>query len=266
MSTRIIIALLIVSVSIACKQKGKAPQSVVESPVLFTKTDHPLFVDKLETAHKKEELFSHQSICINLDMTFGTNNSKFKIITTPNSSTIKVEKQDGTVTIVKDGDLYTNADASKWKNERFSIYTYHYFLMFPYKLSDPGTNWQNLSAMDISGKSTNRAMLTFDSGTGDAPDDWYIVHSDPTTNLISYVGYIVTGGGKSAEEAEKNAHAIGYSDYKLVDGIPIANTWKFFDYGRKEGLGARIGTGKVSNVMTLDILEDTYSTEGLTKI
>lgn len=266
MPKRIVLPLLLALSVIACKQKPKIPTVLSEKTSLYTKTDHPLFVDHLEMAHKKKELYDHESISINLDMTFGTRKSKYKITTTPNSSVMKVDKQDGTVTLMKDGVLYTNADSSQWQSERSSMFTFHYFFMLPYKLSDPGTNWKKLPPMDIAGKSTKRAMLTFETGTGDAPDDWYIVHSDPNTGLIAYVGYIVTGGDISAAEAEKNAHAIGYSDYKLVDGIPIAKTWKFFDYSRTDGLGARIGTGKISNVITLDVLEDTYSTEGLTKI
>jgi hypothetical protein len=43
--------------------------------------------------------------------------------------------------------------------------------------------------------------LTFKSGTGDAPDDWYVVYADKKTNLLE-TAYIVTlKAGK--EEAEK---------------------------------------------------------------
>jgi hypothetical protein len=41
--------------------------------------------------------------------------------------------------------------------------------------------------------------LSFESGTGDAPDDWYVVYADKATNLIEKL-HIVT---KMSEEAEK---------------------------------------------------------------
>jgi hypothetical protein len=50
--------------------------------------------------------------------------------------------------------------------------------------------------------------MTFDAGTGDAPD-WYDLYINRDTNMLEYAGYNVTYG-TPADQAAANAHAIGY--------------------------------------------------------
>ena len=209
----------------------------------------------MESAHQKAKLMDNGVVCFNLDMTFGSSNSKMKIFTTPNSSAIRVDKKDGASTVVLNGEVFTDADTSSWTSEKFGVYTFQYFFMAPFKFSDEGTIWEKLPDMEMEGKITNRAKLTFESGTGDAPDDWYMVHSDPVTNRVNYIGYIVTGGGKSVEEAEKNARVIKYSGYKNVDGIPFATKWEFFNYDKENGLGEKKGEGIIKNIEMMDVVD-----------
>lgn len=252
----IIFCFSIVLFSVSCKEKNTKPLQVDTQEVLqTTETNHPNFVSDMEAAHKKALLLQNGIVCFNLDMTFSGRNSKRKIFTTPNSSAIRVDKVNGASTVMVNGDIYSDADSTKWASEKFGIYTYQYFFMAPYKFSDEGTVWTKMEDMMIEGENTKRAKLTFESGTGDAPDDWYIVHSDPISNQVKYIGYIVTGGGTSIEEAEKNAHAIKYSNYKDVDGIPIATLWEFFDYNKDEGLGDKIGDGKINSIELMDIVD-----------
>lgn len=92
----------------------------------------------------------------------------------------------------------------------------------------------------------NSQKLTFKNGTGDAPDDWYITYSDPSTNLIKVAAYIVTAG-KTKEEAEKNPHAIAYNNYEIIEQIPLATSWTFWEWNKNEGLTKEIGNATLSN-------------------
>ena len=241
---------------ISCIDSGSKNQlNTVQSTQTIPETNHPDFVSNMEIAHNKSRLLKNGVICFNLDMTFGGRKSLMKIFTTPTSSAIRVDKKDGASTVMVNSEIFTDADSSRWNSEKFGVYTYQYFFMSPFKFSDKGTIWTRLPDMEIDSQNTNRAMLTFESGTGDAPNDWYIVHSDPETNRVKYIGYIVTGGGTSVEEAEKNAHAIKYSDYKIVDGIPFAKKWEFFDYSKDGGLGEKIGEGIIKNVEMMDVVD-----------
>ena len=240
----------------SCKDSNNSKQNNSSSTPLETpETNHPDFVSNMEVAHNKSKLLQNEIVCFNLDMTFGSNNSKMKIFTTPNSSAIRVDKKEGASTVMLNGEIYTDADSSRWRNEKFGIYTYQYFFMAPFKFSDKGTVWTKLSDMEIEGEITNRAKLTFESGTGDAPNDWYVIHSDPKSNKVKYIGYIVTGGGTTIEEAEKNAHAIKYSEYAEVGGVPFASKWEFYDYDKDEGLGKKIGEGIIKNVELMDVVD-----------
>ena len=244
---------------ISCKeQKTKINKvnEINEVSNVVIESNHPSYVGNMEFAHEKNAVYKNEMICFNLDMTFGKSKSLMKIFTTPNSSSIRVDKQNGVSTIMIDGKTYTNADKSDWANEKAGIYTYHYFFMAPYKFSDPGTKWENLTAMEINDKQTNRCKLTFEKGTGDSPNDWYIVHSNPESNLVEHIGYIVTGGGTSIEDAEKHAHAITYADYKQVDGIPMSSRWVLSDYNQETGLGKQIGEGILRNIDFMDLRDE----------
>lgn len=241
---------------LSCKESSvstttSTTKSIQEAP----ETNHPSFVSDMEVAHQKTKLLSNGIVCFNLDMTFGSRKSQMKIFTTPSSSAIRVDKKDGPSTVMVDGNIYSDADSSKWRSEQFGIYTYQYFFMAPYKFSDQGTVWKKLPKMKIEDRMLNRAQLTFETGTGDSPNDWYMVHSNPETNRVEYIGYIVTGGGTSIEEAEKNAHAIKYSDYQMVGGIPFAKKWEFFDYNKTTGLGDKIGEGEIKNIEFMDVVD-----------
>ncbi|MFT6335838.1 MAG: hypothetical protein ACJATI_002593 [Halioglobus sp.] len=247
-----ILALCLLSF-ISCKDKRAVNVTSSEQISATIESNHPSFVTNLEFAHEKDEVFNNDMICFNLDMTFGKSKSLMKIFTTPNSSAIRVDKKNGISTIMLDGKTYTNADKSEWENEKFGIYTYQYFFMAPYKFSDSGTVWKKMSPMEINGKIKNRAKLTFEDGTGDSPNDWYMVHSNPESNLVEHIGYIVTGGGTSIEEAEKSAHAITYLDYKQVGGVPMSSRWLFSGYNQETGLGKQIGEGILRNIVFMDI-------------
>lgn len=258
------IALLITIITLICSCRAKETQT--EEQHVHNTSDHPIYIDRIEQGHQKALLVKNDVVCFNLEVTFGERKSKYKIFTTPTSSKIKMEKLDGTVTIMKNGTVYTNADSTKWESEQFGLFTYQYFFMAPYKLSDPGTRWKKLPMVQLEESAMNTAMLTFEDGTGDAPDDWYVVHSDPQTNRITYMGYIVTGGTIAASEAEKNAHAIKYLDYRTIDGIPISHKWQFFDYSRTNGLGELIGEGSIKNAMFMEDIDHIFDTNGLQKI
>ncbi len=239
----------------SCKENKTSVVHSIESNVII-ESNHPSFVTDMEFAHEKDAVYKNELICFNLDMTFGNSNSLMKIFTTPNSSAIRVDNKNGISTILLDGKTYTNADKSRWESEKSGIYTYQYFFMAPYKFSDQGTRWEKLTPMAVNGKLTNRAKLTFDEGTGDSPKDWYIIHSDPESNLVNHIGYIATGGGTPIEEAEKNAHAITYDKYVQIDGIPMATKWIFSDYDKALGLGDQIGEGILRNIDLMDLRDE----------
>lgn len=89
--------------------------------------------------------------------------------------------------------------------------------------------------------------MTFSNDVGDAPYDWYIPYSNPESILMEVAAYIVTAGGFTVEEAEEDPHAISYHDYKGVDGIALAHSWKFWEWRKDSGFTRQLGSAQLSN-------------------
>ncbi|MFC5284291.1 hypothetical protein [Pedobacter alpinus] len=210
------------------------------------------FVKEIEKAHNAKNFHKHDLVSFDIDLVFGGKSSlKGKMISSTNSNKIKLIKEDGTV-IVFDGDkVWITPAENNTVRARFDVFTWQYFFMATFKLSDNGTNWKDLGKQTyIANQQLYAAELTFDKGTGDASGDYYIVYKDDA-NLIKGMGYIVTFGGKSLAEAEKNAHAIVYSDYLKHDGVSFPRKWTFHNWNKISGISNEIGEAKITNIKFL---------------
>lgn len=216
-------------------------------------------VEQLEAAHKVNLFRQKKAISFDIELYFGgSKRLDGTLITTTGSDGIRIEREDGSV-LGYDGEQVWLSPADRdLGGARFAVFTWQYFFMAPFKLSDPGTNWEALEDMILDGEAHTTAKLTFDSDTGDAPDDWYIAYKDKTTNLLDALAYIVTFRA-SQEKAEEEPHAITYHDYQEVDGIPIAMEWKFWLWTEEKGIFDQLGEAKISNVKFVEVGEGYFS-------
>lgn len=220
--------------------------------------DTPDYIKAIEKAHEVEDFYGFECVSFDLLLTFGgKENFRGRVSTMANSSAIRLDYADGRKLLYNNGEVWTAAAPSNLRKDRFALFTWQYFFMVPYKLRDKGTQWSHENNITIADKEYDSYMLTFKKKTGDAPDDWYMIHPDPATNLIHHVGYIVTGGVKSAEEVEDNAHALTYTDYRNVEGIPFPHKWIFSNYSRVEGVQEEIGNAIISDIR-LGEAKDTF--------
>jgi len=132
------------------------------------------------------------------------------------------------------------------------------FFSLPFKLTDPGTNWELVDSLKIDSTSYATAKLTFGEDVGDAPDDWYVIYQQPQTGLLQAAAYIVTLG-KTIEKAEENPHAIVYQDYKKVDGIWVASRWTFHNWDKENGIGEQLGDASIRNIKFFDAKDDLFA-------
>ena len=155
------------------------------------------------------------------------------------------------------------AAGEPWPRARFDVFTWPYFFGAPFKLADPGTQWGEVRAYPWrGGEPTDAAKLTFAAGTGDAPDDYYVVVPGDD-GLLEGMAYVVTFGKGAEGLAEAEPHAIAYSDYREVDGVPIAHRWDFYNWDAEAGLGEEaIGYAELSDVAWVDVDERAFTTEG----
>jgi len=209
-------------------------------------------IEKTEAVHSKGEFLSRAIVQFDIVLEFGGSERLNGTMTlTTNSTAGKIFYQNGEEIYYQKDKVFVSPEMENTERARFAAYTWSYFFLFPYKLSDPGTNWSEEEQAILNGEAYNSQKLTFGEGIGDAPDDWYITHFDSRTNLIKVAAYIVTAGETSVEEAEKDPHAISYHDYNGIDGIPLAHSWKFWEWRKDSGLTRQLGKAELSNFQFL---------------
>jgi len=225
-------------------------------------------VSAIEKAHNMEAFTEHNAISFDITLRFGGSerlNARMTLAT--NSGAGLITYKDGGKLLFVDDKVFHSPDLAGKRGMRFSAYTWSYFFLFPYKLNDPGTIWSEFDGVStIEGEEFSTSKLEFESGTGDAPDDWYITYADKETNLLRAGAYIVTAGA-SQEKAEEDPHAIEYLDYKKVDGVPISTKWVFWAWRTGKGLTDKLGDADISNLrFEKGMNKNLFSTEGLDEL
>ncbi len=248
--------------ALSCDSQDEYSSETEEATLVsevFPETSTLPIVQDIEEAHKANLFHQKEAISFDIILSFrGSVRLKGTITSATNSSGIRIDREDGSV-IAYDGQKVWLAPAdARVGGARFDIFTWQYFFMAPYKLSDPGTNWEELEDKIIDGESHSAAKLTFDVGTGDAPDDWYIAFKNKNSKLLDALAYIVTFRA-SREEAEEEPHAISYHNYQEVEGVPIATEWKFWLWTEERGLFDQLGEATISNVRFVDVENDTFA-------
>ncbi len=214
-------------------------------------------VTAIEESHKKREFLSHSDIRFEIEVSFGGKERLAGRVTlATNSSRGLIELRNGNKLIVKEKEVYFSPGMNENK-VRFDAYTWSYFFLFPYKLSDEGTIWSASRREGMNGEVFDAQRLTFKGGIGDAPDDWYEVFSDTATHLLQAAAYIVTAN-KTVEEAEKDPHAIKYSSYIEVNSVPVASKWEFFNWTQELGMQEKLGEAKITQIEFLEAPDSLY--------
>lgn len=206
------------------------------------------FSENIEEAHNKPAFMNHEAVSFDIDLEFGGETRlSGKVSMTTNSTKVRVDKDNGTSIIYDGSEVYITPDSAQTQGARFDIFTWQYFFAMPFKLTDPGTVWEDKGAKMLDSTSYDTAQLSFKSDIGDSPDDWYIVYKEPETNRLKAASYIVTFSKEQAE-AEKDPHAIVYSDFKSVKDIDIATKWSFHNWNNTDGFGEKLGEATISNI------------------
>ena len=214
----------------------------------------------VEMAHQRTASLAKQAIQFDIQLLFGGKERlKGKLTFSTDSERGRIDLENGKQIYYNGNEVHYSPSFESDKSIRFDAYTWGYFFLFPYKLSDAGTNWDIYENKKLGEKSYQTQKLTFDAGTGDDPNDWYIMYADEESNLIQCAAYIVTAGGSTQEEAEKDPHAIEYTNYIEVDGIPFAQNWKFWGWQPAEGLTDQLGEATITNIQFVDLEADFFT-------
>ena len=254
------LVMLLVSCNENAKENNKKVMNQLEK-VATKKSDIHSFTAPMYKGHQTEEFLKQQVFQFEIDLNFGGNDRlDGTLYTSTNSSGIRIDKTDGSSLVFDGQQVYLTPAEANEKGARFDMFTWQYFFALPYKLNDPGTQWEDLGTLKLSDSLELPAgKLSFESGTGDAPDDWYVVYFSPENGLIQTAGYIVTFGGRDPKQAEANAHAICYHDYQDIAGIPVATRWTFHNWNKESGLGEQLGEATLSNLKFIRLQDSIFT-------
>ncbi|WP_034921474.1 hypothetical protein [Gillisia sp. CAL575] len=253
-----LILLFSVLLLISCKDEQKKETPADE--VIMTEPDGGIgdgavspavaFAQGIESAHNKTAWNKNKAVSFDISLTFGGQERlNGKITSLTNSTKVRVDKNNNTQLIYDGNEVYLCPADAEPKGARFDMFTWQYFFAIPFKLTDPGTNWETLESVEMNGNKFDVGRLSFGENIGDAPDDWYVIYQERETGLLHGAGYIVTFGSGDQAKAEENPHGIVYSEYKVVDGVPVATKWSFHNWSIEDGFGEKIGEATLSNIV-----------------
>lgn len=117
-----------------------------------------------------------------------------------------------------------SVDASR---ARFYHNLYFYFYAMPFVVGDPGAFYEVLDQRELAGKRYNQIKVSYGENVGDAPDDNYIILSDPETNKMEWLMYTVTY--RSGEPSERYS-LIGYENWSEFDGVMLPTSLKWYQF------------------------------------
>ncbi len=245
---RLILPFLVLSFLACNNQEKKATEQKQEAGL----------IEKIEAKHHKDRYYNYEMVQFDLHLVFkGKVRFDGTVYMSPDGGMVRME--DSSKVMIWDGhNAYTSDSSAKsMKRTRFDLLTWSYFFAAPYKLSDPGTRFEDQGTRNLNGTPFNAGLLTFDKGTGDSPDDWYVVYATQEEHLLAGMAYIVTYR-TAKKDAEKDPHAITYEAYTDVQGIPISTQWNFWSWNESGDLNRLLGSGVISQVEFKKVEEDLF--------
>ena len=135
-------------------------------------------------------------------------------------------------------------------NARFWALTPYYFVAMPFVLADPGVNLEEAGQMEAEGETYDLVHVTFDAGTGDAPDDYYYLMLDPETRRVGGVRYAVSYPGFMPKGEHAPERIMFYDGAQTADGITLQEGFRSFMW-TDDGPGEAAAEGTVADVAFL---------------
>ncbi|MEM1056386.1 MAG: hypothetical protein AAGI52_12745 [Bacteroidota bacterium] len=131
---------------------------------------------------------------------------------------------------------------------RFWSLTPYYFIAMPFVLADPGVNLEMAEPLVLDSTTTvDQVYVTFDSGTGDAPDDYYYLLLDPETSEVRGVRYVVSYGPFNPDGGHTPETIMLYDGAQTIGGITLQEGFRSFAWDGT-GPGAPKAQGTLTDI------------------
>lgn len=136
---------------------------------------------------------------------------------------------------------------------RFWALTPYYFVGMPFVCADPGTSYELLEPAELDGETHRLVKITYDEGTGDSPDDYYILYIHPESYELAALRYVVAYPGFFPEGGHTPEKLMRYTDYRRVGELQIAHrldtyAWNPGENGETGSVGEKVTAIEVAEV------------------
>ncbi len=213
-------------------------------------------VEVIEQTHNRDGYYGHPAVQADVVLEWGGKPAFSGTMTFDAAlGKARLDLTNGT-TVVFDGErAWVSPADSPFERGRFHVLTWPYFLIAPFKLSDPGVTTEPAGRVNVDEDTRRTAVkMSFAEGTGDAPDDIYWLMPDDDGRLAA-LGYIVTYS-KPEEEAMKKPSLVLYDGFQTVDGVTFGTALTFYYWDPQKGHGADAkGVATFSDIRFLDAVE-----------
>ena len=126
-------------------------------------------------------------------------------------------------------------DAQLTTNARFWALTPYYFVGIPFVLADPGVVLEMLPAAQWEGVTYDLVKASFEAGTGDAPQDYYVVYVDRATKRVRAIRYVVSYPGFRPDGGHGPEKLMTYEGDIEAAGLTFAARHRTFKLGESTG-------------------------------
>ena len=249
-----LIILMISGLTIGCETPPPPPR---EAPFMdldaFSKPQPVvgLFVLTLEKAHNAAEYRKRENVRFEIKGNIGDVENRATITMSTIAHDVKIEAEDGSHFVYEESKSSMTEDSLIEDFTRLRSFAWAHFFSLPKRLRNHDVRVEKFEGSNrLNGESfrVRRIMLEPKPGFDDL-FEWYVVYADRDSGLLRYAAYALP-----EQLNEKDGaiwHAVEYSDYREIDGIPIAHTWTFWEWSPESGLGKKLGNAKLENVSFL---------------
>ena len=133
---------------------------------------------------------------------------------------------------------------------RFYIWTPFYFFVMPFVFADPGVVLEPIGRKTFQDREYDAVKITFKPGTGDSPDDYYVVYLDPASGQLRLVSYIVTYAplrkGKPMDQLEP--HVLVFDEWQEAGGLRVLKRGTLYNWVNENIAGEPLGVMEFSKV------------------
>lgn len=140
-------------------------------------------------------------------------------------------------------------DSTTFKyNLRFWAMTPYFFMGQPFALDGDGTNLELLDQKTYKDVLYNVVKVTFEAGTGDAPDDYYILYFDAKSHHLAVIRYIVSYPAYFAKGKHTPEKFMELTGEQTIDGIILPTGYRTYMLAEDEQPGEYVTEITLSEV------------------